>query len=197
MAKSTPDVSTALSWCYIALRQAERTRESFAAYEAARAAQREYSQLEFMYWGDAHFPSSATYQMNEALKKLSGGPRLPARLRRQIDMMRHLLEHWWDEEERKGVWKTLAKNRGKHASPWVAVGDGTDLRVGPDFISLRELEQALADVRDELLPQYTEEPEEAIGMEEVLGLVDGLIQQYAKEPPPEPFHKLIELWIKR
>jgi hypothetical protein len=128
--KSTRDVSRALSWCYIALRQAERTRESFAAYEAAG---REHSQLEFLYWGDAHFLISATHHMNEALKGLSIGPKLPKRLRDQITGMRHLIEHWDDEEERRGTWKTLAEKHGKHASPWVAVGDDNDLRIGPDF----------------------------------------------------------------
>ena len=196
MANSTPNVSTALSWCYIALRQAERTRESFAAYEAARAAGREDSQLEFLYWGDAHFLISATHHMNEALEGLSSGTKLPKRLREQIAIMRHLLEHWDDEEARKGRWKTLAKVHGKHASPWVVVGDGTDLRIGPDFFSLQELDQALASVRDELLPQYTEKPEEGIGMEEVLGLVDGLIQQYADDPAPTHGPKLLELWIR-
>jgi hypothetical protein len=197
VANSTPDVSTALSWCCIAIRQAERTRESFAASEAATAAGRVHSQLEFLYWGDAHFLISATHHMNEALDGLSSGPKLPKRLREQIAMMRHLLEHWDDEEARKGRWKTLAKMHGKHASPWVAVGDGTDLRIGSDFFSLQELEQALAGVRDELLSQYTEEPEERIGREEVLGLLDGLIQQYAKEPRQAPVLKLMELWIRR
>jgi hypothetical protein len=128
---------------------------SFAAYEAAG---REHSQLEFLYWGDAHFLISATHHMNEALKGLSIGPKLPKRLRDQIMRMRQLLEHWDEEEERRGTWKTLAEKHGKHASPWVAVGDDTDLRIGPDFFSLRELEQALVGARDELLPRYTEEP---------------------------------------
>ena len=74
MAESTADVGTALSWCYIALRQADRTRESFAAYEDARTAGREHAQLEFLYWGDAHFLISATHHMNKALERLSGGP---------------------------------------------------------------------------------------------------------------------------
>jgi hypothetical protein len=195
VAKSTADVSTALSWCYIALRQAERTRESFAAYEAARAAGREHSQFEFLYWGDAHFLISATYHMNNALERLSSGPELPKRLRNQIPSMRHLLEHWWQEKESAGSWKGLAEKHGKSASPWVAVGDDTDLRIGPDFFSLQELEQALADARDGLLQQYNPEddPEEGLGLEEVLGLFGGLLQQHTEEPAPA-HHKLIEVY---
>jgi hypothetical protein len=118
--------------------------------------------------------------------------------------MRHLLEHWWQEEERAGSWKGLAEKRagswkglaekrGKGASPWVAVGDDTDLRIGPDLFSIHELEQALADARDRLLQQYNPEddPEEEIGLEEVLGLFGGLLQQYTEESAPA-HQKLLE-----
>ena len=82
---------------------AERIRESFAAYGAARAAGTDIWRLEFLYWGDGHFLISATYHMNKALDRLSSGTELPKRLRNQIRLMRHLLEHWNEEEDRRAL----------------------------------------------------------------------------------------------
>jgi hypothetical protein len=38
VAESTGDLSIPLSWCYVALRQAERVRESYGVRRAVRAA---------------------------------------------------------------------------------------------------------------------------------------------------------------
>jgi hypothetical protein len=38
VAESTGDLSIPLSWCYVALRQAERVRESYGVWRAVRAA---------------------------------------------------------------------------------------------------------------------------------------------------------------
>jgi hypothetical protein len=77
VAESTGDLSIPLSWCYVALRQAERVRESYGVWRAVRAAGEESDQLDFLYWGDVHFLISATHQMSEALDGLPGGPKLP------------------------------------------------------------------------------------------------------------------------
>jgi hypothetical protein len=139
-----------------------------------RAAGKEQWELGFLYWGDAHFLVSAVRHMNEALKGLSNGPRMPKRLRDQIELMRHTLEHWDGQDERKGRWKTLAEKHGPHASPWVAfpdqAGDDADLWIGPDLISVEELEQELARVRDELLDVYNPEDYEGLDVEQVLAL---------------------------
>ena len=84
----------------------------------------------------------------------------------------------------RGRWKTLAEKYGQHASPWVAVGDSTDLYIGPGgHISLQELEQALARVRDELLAVYNPEDYEGLDQEQVLALLrDKLLELYAREP---------------
>ena len=89
-----------------------------------------------------HFLISATHHMSEALDGLPSGPRLPNRLKDQIHLMRHTLEHWSDDDEGKDSWKTLVL---KHAT-------------GPDLLSLDELEQVLTRVRDELLEVYPVKP---------------------------------------
>jgi hypothetical protein len=106
------------------------------------AAGEESDQLDFLYWGDVHFLISATHQMSEALDGLPGGPKLPKRLKDQIHLMRHTVEHWSDDDERKGSWRTLVL---KHAP-------------GPAVLSLDELEQVLTRVRDVLLEVYPAKP---------------------------------------
>jgi hypothetical protein len=138
VAESTGDLSIPLCWCYVALRQAERVRESYAEWRAVKAAGEESDQLVFLYWGDVRFLISATHHMSEALDGLPSGPRLPKRLTDQIRLLRHALEHWNDDDEGKGGWKTLIV---KHPP-------------GPDLISVDELEQVLTRVRDELLEVY-------------------------------------------
>ena len=76
MAESTGDLSIPLSWCYVALRQAERVRESYGVWRAVKAAGEESDQLDFLYWGDVHFLISATHQMSEALDGLPGRPEI-------------------------------------------------------------------------------------------------------------------------
>lgn len=142
MAESTGGLSIPLSWCYVALRQAERVRESYGEWRAVKAAGEESDQLDFLYWGDVHFLISATHHMSEALDGLPSGPRLPNRLKNQIHLMRHTLEHWSDDDEGKDSWKTLVL---KHTT-------------GPDLLSLDELEQVLTRVRDELLEVYPVRP---------------------------------------
>jgi hypothetical protein len=142
VAESAGDLSIPLSWCYVALRQAERVRESYAEWRAVKAAGEESDQLDFLYWGDARYLISATHQMTKALDGLPSGPKLPKRLKDQIRLMRHTLEHWNDDDEGKGGWKTLVL---KHPQ-------------GPDLISLDELEEVLTRVRDELLEVYPAKP---------------------------------------
>jgi hypothetical protein len=136
------DLSIPLSWCYVALRQAERVRESYGAWRAVRAAGEESDQLDFLYWGDVHFLISATHQMSKSLDGLPGGPKLPKRLKDQIHLMRHTLEHWSGDDEPMGSWKRLVL---KHAP-------------GAGLFSLDELEQVLTRVRDELLEVYPAKP---------------------------------------
>jgi hypothetical protein len=136
------DLSTPLCWCYVALRQAKRVRESYAGWRAVKVAGEESVQLDFLYWGDARFLISATHHMSEALDGLPSGPKLPKRLKDQIRLMRHTLEHWSDDDEGKGGWKTLAL---KHAP-------------GLDLLSLDELELVLTRVRDELLEVHPATP---------------------------------------
>jgi hypothetical protein len=76
VAESTGDLSIPLSWCYVALRQAERVRESYGVWRAVKAASEESDQLDFLYWGDVHFLISATHQMSEALDGLPGRPEI-------------------------------------------------------------------------------------------------------------------------
>jgi hypothetical protein len=142
VAESTGHLSIPLSWCYVALRQAERVRECCGAWRAVRAAGEESDQLDFLYWGDVHFLISATHQMSEALDGLPGGPKLPKRLKDQIHLMRHTVEHWSDDDERKGSWRTLVLKRAH----------------GADLLSLDELEQVLTRVRDVLLEVYPAKP---------------------------------------
>jgi hypothetical protein len=142
VAESRGDLSIPLSWCYVALRQAERVRESYGAWRAVKAGGEESDQLDFLYWGDVHFLISATHQMSEYLDGIPGGPKLSKRLKDQIHLMRHTLEHWSDDDERMGSWKTLVL---KHAP-------------GADLFSLDELEQVLTRVRDELLEVYPAKP---------------------------------------
>jgi hypothetical protein len=143
VAESTGDLSTPLSWCYVALRQAERVRESYGEWRAVKAAGEESDQLDFLYWGDVHFLISATHQMSESLDGLPGGRKLPKRLKDQIHLMRDTLEHWSDDDERKGSWKKLVL---KYAPK------------GADLLSLDELEQVLTRVRDQLLEVYPAQP---------------------------------------
>jgi hypothetical protein len=131
-----------LCWCYVALRQAERVRESYAEWRAVKAAGEESDQLDFLYWGDVRFLISATHHMSEALDGLPSGPKLPIRFKDQIRLMRDTLEHWSDDDEGKGGWKALVL---KHAA-------------GADLLSLDELEQVLTRVRDELLEVYPAKP---------------------------------------
>ena len=142
MAESTGDLSIPLSWCYVALRQAERVRESYGAWRAVKAAGEDSDQLDFLYWGDVHFLISATHQMNESLDGLPDGPKLSKRLKDRIHLMRHALDHWSDDDERMGSWKKLVL---KHAP-------------GADLLSLDELEQVLTRVRDELLEGHPAKP---------------------------------------
>jgi hypothetical protein len=103
-----------------------------------KAAGEESDQLDFLYWGDVHFLISATHQLSEALDGLPGGPKLPKRLNDRIHRVRHAAEHWRDDDERNGSWRTLIR---KHAP-------------GADLLSLDELEEVLNRVRDELLEVY-------------------------------------------
>jgi hypothetical protein len=143
VAESAGDLSIPLSWCYVALRQAERVRESYAEWRAVKAVGEESDQLDFLYWGDAHYLISAMHQMSKALDRLPSGPKLPKRLKNQIRLIRHTLERWNDDDEGGGGWKTLVL---KHPP-------------GSDLISLDELEQVLIRVRDELLEVYPAKPE--------------------------------------
>jgi hypothetical protein len=142
VAESTGDLNIPLSWCYVALRQAERVRESYGEWRAVKAAGEESDQLDFLYWGDVHFLISATHHISAALDGLPSGPRLPKRLKDQIHLMRHPVEHWSDDDEPKDSWKTLIL---KHAT-------------GPDLLSLDELEQVLTRVHNELLDVYPAKP---------------------------------------
>jgi hypothetical protein len=142
VAETTGDLSIPLAWCYVALRQAERVRESYGVWRAVRAAGGESDQLDFLYWGDVHFLVSAAHQMSEALDVLPGGPKLSKRFKDQIHRVRHAVEHRRDDDERNGSWRTLVL---KHAP-------------GADLLSLDELEQVLTRVRDELLEIYPAEP---------------------------------------
>jgi hypothetical protein len=67
VAESAGDLSVPLCWCYVALRQAERVRESYAEWRAVEAAGEESDQLDFLYWGDARYLISATHHMSKAL----------------------------------------------------------------------------------------------------------------------------------
>jgi hypothetical protein len=67
---------------------------------------------------------------------------LPKRLKDQIQLMRHTVEHWSDDDERNGSWRTLVL---KHAA-------------GPGLLSLDELEQVVTRVRDVLLELYPAKP---------------------------------------
>ncbi|HET9566705.1 MAG TPA: hypothetical protein VFP27_19875, partial [Mycobacterium sp.] len=154
MDKTFGDVGTALFWCYLALRQAERVRESFDEFLAAGPAGQEADRLDFLYWGDAHFLMAATHHMNEALERLPSGQKLPKRLRAEIAVMRHTIEHWDDQSARTGRWQTLADEHGEHATPWLVVGMDNDIEIGPAHISLDGLERLLEPIRDELLEIY-------------------------------------------
>jgi hypothetical protein len=69
-----------------------------------------------------HLLISAIHHLDHALKRLPSGPKLLKRLTDQIDLMRHTLEHWDDQQQSKGRWKTLAEKHGEHATPCLAVG---------------------------------------------------------------------------
>ena len=139
MSEPTGDLSIPLSWCFVAIRQAERARESYAAWRAVKVVGEESNELDFLYWGDVRFLISATHHMSEALDGLAGGPELPQRLKDQMPLLRHMLEHWGgDDDEGKGGWKSLV----------------TKFPPGRDLISLDELEQVLTRVRGELLEVY-------------------------------------------
>ena len=174
MAESAGDLSVPLCWCYVALRQAERVRESYGVWRAVEAAGEESEQPDFLYWGDARFLISATHHMSEALDGLPSGPRLPNRLKDQIHLMRHTLEHWSDDDEGEDSWKTLVL---KHAP-------------GADLISLDELEQVLTRVRDELLEVHPATPK----LLEVYHGMPQLIEADAKgRAVLRAWHEMLEL----
>jgi len=143
VAESAGDLSIPLRWCYVALRQAERVRESYAVWRAVKAVGEESDQLDFLYWGDACYLISATQQMSKALDGLPGGPTLPKRVKDQIRLMRHTLQRCNDDDEGGGGWKTLVLTHPP----------------GSDLLSLEELEQVLIGVRDALLEVYPAKPE--------------------------------------
>jgi hypothetical protein len=142
VAESVGDLCILLCWCFVALRQVERVRESYRAWRAVKVAGEESDQLDFLYWGDARFLISATHHMSEALDGLPSGPKLPKRLKDQVRRMRHALQHWSDDDEGKGGWKSLVLKQPP----------------GRDLLSLDELEQVLTRVRDELLQVYPVKP---------------------------------------
>ena len=154
MDKTFGDVGTALFWCYLALRQAERVRESFAESLATGPGGQEADRLDFLFWGDVHFLMAATHHMNEALERLPSGRKLPKRLRVQIAVMRHTIEHLDDQSAGRGRWRTLADDHREHATPWLVVGMDTDIEIGPAHISLDRLERLLELIRDKLLEIY-------------------------------------------
>jgi hypothetical protein len=88
--------------------------------------------------------------MMQALDGLSDSVQLPKQLRQQIELLRHTTEHWDDAPERTGRWKTLVEKHGEYASPWTVEAAYTDIWIGPDKLSLQELEQILAGLLDEL-----------------------------------------------
>jgi hypothetical protein len=143
VAETAGDLSIPLCWCYVALRQAERVRESYRVWRAVRAVGEESDQLDFLYWGDVRYLISATHQMSKALDGLPGGPTVPRRLKDQIRLMRHTLKRWSDDAEGGGGWKTLVLKQPP----------------GSDLLSLEELEQVLIAVRDELLEVSPAKPE--------------------------------------
>jgi len=138
VSEPTGDLSSPLSWCFVAIRQAERVRESYAAWRAVKVVGEESDELDYLYWGDVRFLISATHHMSEALDGLPSGPKLPQRLKDQMPQLRHMLEHWGGDDEGKGGWKSLV----------------TKYPAGRDLISLDELEQVLIRVRGELLEVY-------------------------------------------
>ncbi len=102
----------------------------------------ESDELDFLYWGDVRFLISAMHHMSEALDGLPSGPKLPKRLKNQMHLMWQTLEHWSDDDEGSGSWKTLVVRHPQ----------------GRDLLSLDELEQVLTRVRDELLEVYPAKP---------------------------------------
>ena len=112
--------------------------------------------------------------MSEALDGLPSGPKLPERLKDQIRLMRHTLEHWSDDDEAKGGWKTLVLN---HAP-------------GIDLLSLGELEPVLTRVRDELLEVHPATPK----LLEVYHGMPQLIEADAKgRAVLRAWHEMLEL----
>jgi hypothetical protein len=163
--KPTGDLKTALSWCFIGLRQVERVRESFAALRSADA-----QRLRSLYEGDVHFLITAAYHMNKALKGMPSGPSLPHPLDDQVVELRHLIEHWEDAQGDPlgdGAWERSAIRHGSPCpSLWSVTSDGSDLKIGEPLnvshpmdrtsgapayqFSLDELERVMTRVLDEL-----------------------------------------------
>jgi hypothetical protein len=152
VAKSTGNLTVALSWCHIGLQQAERVRETFDRFRLTSSADvgrvgSEWRRLSSLYFGDVHFLVIATDHVIEALDgmPLTSQPAKP--MRRQLKILRNQLEHWERAQERTGAWKALPE----YGTPYQVMVVGSDLKIGADKVSLQELEGFLTRTRNELL----------------------------------------------
>lgn len=151
MAKSTGNLTIALSWCHIGLQQATRVRETFDTFRVASSADishgSEWRRLSSLYFGDVHFLIIAIYHVIKALDGMPPTSQLPGLVQRKVELFRHQIEHWWKAQNKESAWKAVPEC----GTPYQVMVVGSDLKIGADKVSLQELEDFLTKTRDELL----------------------------------------------
>jgi hypothetical protein len=155
---------TALHWAAAALHQAERARADFELYQASRFERMgagivrltpDMERPKVIFWADVHFLMIAVKHLDGVLRMLGGdAPRLDKVLSAKAVELRHLLEHWWDAEQERGVWKGYREHHGPYAEPTQVqfdAGDPGDLRIGADPLSVVDLAADVRRVETELI----------------------------------------------
>ncbi len=151
MARPKGNLTVALSWCEVGLQQAARVRETFERLRYTRLGEvygrSESRRLRSLFWGDVHFLMIASRHVITALEGMPPASQPPGQVRRQVELLRHQLEHWWEAQNKGGAWNALPA----YATPYHVMVVGSDLRIGADNISLHDLEDFMARTRDELM----------------------------------------------
>ena len=153
-------VWTALHWAAAALQQAERVPAAWEPYRASvfpnpggshyRRETPETRRPRSLFWADVHFLMISVRHLGRALEMIDSGPRLSRTMSEKADNLRHLVEHWWQAETGGGAWKGLREQHGKYADPAQIVFDPSDLKIGPDLLSVAELADDVRRVEREL-----------------------------------------------
>ncbi len=93
----------------------------------------------------------AVTHLARTLDKIDSGPKLSKAMRKNAEMLRHLLEHWEKAEDNEGAWKGLREQHGSWATPTLlGFTPPNDFKIGPDDLSILELADEVRHVDREL-----------------------------------------------